>query len=140
MEVHKCIVYHPNHCSLGYYMQLDTSGHVTGDIGRFLSPQFHLDHPTPLTFYAYFQAQLLDLDASLTVYLSHDLPVSPRLLVSVSPSSNWELHTVCLPQGDHRLLFEATLGEQYHTAIALDNMHLAMDSECSEKGICKDSL
>ncbi len=117
----------------GYYIGLDTSGHATGDIGRLLSPTFHLDHPAPLRFRAYFQAMALDVDASLTVYLSLDLPVSRQLLLSVSPSSNWRLHTVCLPQGDHRLLFEATLGEQYHTAIALDNIDLVLGQDCLEQ-------
>ena len=118
----------------GFYMSLDTSGHATGDVGRLLSPTFHLDRPTPLTFYAYFQAISLDVDASLKVYLSQELTVSPRLLLSVSPSSNWRMHSVCLLHGDHRLQFEATLGEQYHTAIALDNIELVLDQDCLGEG------
>ncbi len=118
-------------------MQLSTKGHVTGDIGRLLSPVFHLKQTASLTFYLYFRSHPLDVDSSFSLRLKTGGYVITQPLLSLTASSGshrrWIQHSVCLPEGSFQVVFEAVLGEIYHTAVAVDQVELKRDSTCGGK-------
>jgi hypothetical protein len=49
-------------------------------------------------------------------------------------NQHWSQVTACLPEGSYKLVFEATLGELFYTAIAMDDLIIHENVPCQKPG------
>ncbi len=122
-----------------YYLHLDINGHIPGDIGRLFSPEVSLETPSSLSFFLYFRSHPLDVDSSVVVRLKYSSYNMTKPLLELKANSGsgrqWVEHSLCLPHGQFRVVFEATVGLLHRTAMALDDIILTANDDCLGKDL-----
>ncbi|CAH1778746.1 unnamed protein product [Owenia fusiformis] len=115
----------------GYYMYIETSDpRVKDDVARLFSPILSLTEGSTLTFWYHMFGEDV---AQLRVKIEENI-----LWQRTGPQGDvWLQAAVYLPQGKHKLIFEATRGVSYRGDIAIDDITVTRRGKYSDTHECR---
>jgi MAM domain, meprin/A5/mu len=110
-------------------MLVDSANGIPGDKVMLLSPTYSSERHRYLTFRFYMHLDSSDTTAALSIYKYSPLKSFEQLLFTVSgdQGSTWKHQEVCVPTGNYKFAFVATIGIAYLSDIAIDDITLSSD-------------